>query len=181
MAVGCGPSGGNAATGWTAYDEPEGAYRVYYLEPPWEWVSHEEGVTRLRVAPNGVTRDGGLSALDKYDLQIRAASRDPEAAVARALSAATRQELRVLREPEQFETYEGQVAWELVFELQTDPLRYARQVWVSRPGGGSWLLELASTPDPRDPEVDHLFRLFVVDPEEAGEMTAGEMTPEEAP
>lgn len=174
MVAGCGPGGGEAATGWTAYDEPGGEYRVYYLEPPWEWVSHEEGVTRLRVAPNGVTRDGGPTALDKYDLQIRAVSRGPEAAAARTLSAATRQELTVLRGPEDFETYEGQVAWDIVYELQSDPLRYSRQVWVSRPGGGSWLLDLASTPDPRDPEVDHLLRLFSVSPESSGESASEE-------
>ena len=172
LLLACGSAGGDPTTGWSHYDEPEGAYRVYFLDPPWEWASHEDGVTRLRVPPNGVLSDGGRVAYDKYELLIQFSSRGAESAARRAYADARSEELDVLVEPRDFQTYDEVNAWEVTTQTQTIPLRFERQVWIEGSAGGSWLLRIASTPDPRDPEVDHLIRLFSLDPpiaEESGD------------
>jgi len=160
----CGPAGGEPTTGWSHYDEPDGAYRVFFLDPPWEWASHEDGVTRLRVPPNGVLRDGGRVAADKYELLIRFTSRDPEAAARRGYSAARSEDLDILVEPREFQTYDEVTGWEFITQTLSVPLRFERHVWVAGTSRGAWYLHFASNPDPQDLEVDHMIRLFTLDP-----------------
>jgi len=162
---GCGGISGEPSSGWTTFDEPEGAYRIYFLVPPWEFVDHEDGVTRLRIAPNGRVVDGGPQADNKYDLVVRESARDAFDMATRAVSQAREEDREVLEAPREIETEDGLIGWEIVTRSAVVPIRYQRRVWVNQSGSGSWAIDIESTPDPRHRELDHLIRLFEVDPD----------------
>jgi len=168
VVVGCGGVSGEPDSGWTFFDEPSGEYRVFYLEPPWEFVAHEDGVTRLRVAPNGRVMDGGPRADDKYGLEIRQAGRDAQDMANRAIGEAEAQGREILEEPRELQTRQGHIGWEIVTRANVAPVRYQRRVWIERIGGGSWSLDFAATPDPRGLEMDHMIELFMLEPEDPG-------------
>jgi len=148
---------------WERYDEPGGAYRVYYLRPPWKRIAADGSALELRVDnnPSAFGIDSGLAP--KYALFVSVVAGDPAALAAREARRAPGRSETVLFPPSAVRTEAGDSGFGLTVRQDGGEHLYRRFAFLADRGVVVQLL-FEAVPVVDDPEIDAMLGMVDVAP-----------------
>jgi len=160
--LGCGEPGDAAYAGWTELRADSGAYRMLFLDPPWDLLETSGNESLLEIP--SVASKVAPSELPAYALEVTVASGAAEPSIARERRRAISRAEEVIADIAPFETESGDRGFQLFTRDTDDRLRHHRYVFVDRPGGGAVSLHFDANPSLMDREVDVMIASVEVDP-----------------